>query len=67
VHAADLAMNSKSVPAAAKTSSPTVAPEVAPEAAPSTWMVASFWSRKALQLSNYPNKEELDIASSVST
>ncbi|KAM0833909.1 hypothetical protein ACQ4PT_063969 [Festuca glaucescens] len=59
VHAADPSRNSgASVPAAAKTSSPTVAPEA--PAAPATWAVDSWKSRKALQLPEYPNKEELD-------
>uniref|UniRef100_A0ACD5UKB6 Uncharacterized protein n=1 Tax=Avena sativa TaxID=4498 RepID=A0ACD5UKB6_AVESA len=60
VHAADPARNSGSVPAAAKTSSPTVAPEKSVAAAPAAWAVDSWKSKKALQLPEYPNKEELD-------
>ncbi|KAI5008010.1 hypothetical protein ZWY2020_009058 [Hordeum vulgare] len=62
VHAADPARSGgASVPAAAKTSSPTVAPEAAAAAAkPASWSVDSWRKKKALQLPEYPNKEELD-------
>ncbi|KAG8079691.1 hypothetical protein GUJ93_ZPchr0007g5920 [Zizania palustris] len=61
VHAADPAKNNGPVPVAAKTSSPTVAPEKKPApAATGKWAVESWKTKKALQLPEYPNQEELD-------
>ncbi|KAK1603089.1 hypothetical protein QYE76_037262 [Lolium multiflorum] len=63
VHAADPSRNttssSSSIPAAAKTSSPTLAPE-APAAPAAAWAVDSWKSRKALQLPEYPDQAALD-------
>ncbi|KAL6650055.1 hypothetical protein ACP70R_014279 [Stipagrostis hirtigluma subsp. patula] len=70
VHAAEPSKNAAAaVPAAAKTSSPTVAPEKEaapkapappPPAAPGKWAVDSWKTKKALQLPEYPNAEELE-------
>jgi 3-deoxy-7-phosphoheptulonate synthase len=69
VHAAEPS-KSHSIPAAAKTSSPTVAPEkeVGPVAspapapkAPAKWAVDSWTTKKALQLPEYPNPAELEV------
>ncbi|EYU36487.1 hypothetical protein MIMGU_mgv1a0227501mg, partial [Erythranthe guttata] len=62
VHSAD-SSNSKTPiapAAAASTSSASVATAVETNSAPKKWAVDSWKSKKALQLPEYPNKEDLD-------
>nr|CAB3455002.1 unnamed protein product [Digitaria exilis] len=61
VHAADPAKsNGPAVPAAKASSAAAVATPEKKTAAPGKWAIDSWKSKKALQLPEYPNQEELD-------
>jgi 3-deoxy-7-phosphoheptulonate synthase len=60
VHSSDPSKGQNSVPAAAKTSSPTLAPEREAAPAPGKWAVESWRTKKALQQPEYPNAAELE-------